>query len=212
MSDDKVKADGSGPRQTDKGRTRPSSSTSSSSKPTSSNSKKKPSKALSAQDYSRTTDQSPSSTAVIPAVKDDVPEPQTPAAPAAPTDGTAPSGRTAALRLTHIEPWSVTRMAFVISVAMMIVGVVATTIFWIVLSITGVWDQLSDSVTAVLSDSDDAFDITEYLGFGRLVGLSLLLSVVNVVVMTVLATIAAHLYNLAAHVIGGIQVTFSNDQ
>lgn len=202
-----MKAEESGAGQTDKGRTRPSSSTSS-------NSKKKSSTTLSARDYSRTTDQSPSSTAVIPAVKDDLPEQETPPppAPAPSVDHAAPAGRAATLRLTHIEPWSVTRMAFVISVAMMIVGVVATTIFWIVLSITGVWDQLSDSVTAVLSDSDDAFDITEYLGFGRLVGLSLLLSVVNVVVMTVLATIAAHLYNLAAHVIGGIQVRFSNDQ
>ena len=120
--------------------------------------------------------------------------------------------RDATLRLTHIDPWSVTRMAFVVSVAMMIVGVVATAIFWVVLNILGVWDQVSQSVTSVLSDTDDAFDITDYLGLGRLVGLSLLLSVVNVVVMTVLATIAAHLYNLAAHVLGGFEVTFTNDR
>ena len=37
------------------------------------------------------------------------------------------------------------------------------------------------------------------------------LSAINVVVMTVLATVAAHLYNLAAQLLGGIEVTFRED-
>ena len=207
-------------RSTDKGRPRPATSSGDSAKDA----------PLSAEDYSRTTGDSPSTTAVIPAVKDDEDdvleqaravaasgrpssarfEPAEPAA-AAPV-ASERAGRAATLRLTHVEPWSVTRMAFAISVALMIVGVVATTIFWLVLDFAGVWDQISGSVTSVLSDDSSAFDITDYLGFGRLVGLSLVLSAINVVVMTVLATIAAHLYNLAAHVLGGFQVTFSNDK
>lgn len=179
-------------------------------------------------DYRRTTGRSPAATAVIPAVKD-VDESDdsanksgqngvvktTTGARFEPVDPDAterPAGRDARLRLTHVDPWSVTRMAFVVSVAMMIVIVVATVIFWIVLNMLGVWDQISDSVTSVLSDSDDAFDITDYLGLGRLVGLALLLSVLNVVVWTVLATIGAHLYNLASQVLGGLQMTFSNDK
>jgi len=177
---------------------------------------------VSKEDYRRTTGQSPAATAVMPAVKD-VDESddsakksgQNGAVKTTPVDSSATersTGRDARLRLTHVDPWSVTRMAFVVSVAMMIVIVVATVIFWIVLNLLGVWDQISDSVTSVLSDSDDAFDITDYLGLGRLVGLALLLSVVNVIVMTVLATIGAHLYNLASQVLGGLQVTFSNDK
>lgn len=165
---------------------------------------------LSADEYSRTTSGKASSTAVIPAIKDE-PQDEAPAAePAAPAPA-AVGSRAATLRLTHVEPWSVTRMAFIISVAMMIVGVVATTIFWLVLDMAGVWDQVSGSVTSVLSDDADAFDITDYLGFWRLVGLSIVLSALNVVIMTVLATIAAHLYNLAAQVLGGFEVTFSSD-
>ena len=162
-------------------------------------------KPLTAADYARTTKSSPASTAVIPAVKDAPPT----AAPApVEDDGT---GRQASLRLNHIEPWSVTRIAFAVSVAMMIVGVVAVTIFWIVLSITGVWGQVNDSITSVLSDDSSSFDITDYLGFWRLVGLTLVLSAINVVLMTALATIGAHLYNLAAQLLGGIEVTFAED-
>lgn len=178
---------------------------------------------LTASDYARTTSQSPSSTAVIPAVKAEreaTPVPKTVApskkqgsqdsAPGSMQMSDSRGGRAATLRLSYVEPWSVTRMAFAISVAMMIVAVVAVAIFWVVLDVSGVWNQIDGSVTSVLSDDSSTFRITDYLGFGRLVGLSLVLSAMNVVIMTVLATIAAHLYNLAAQLLGGFEVTYTS--
>lgn len=166
---------------------------------------------LTTADYSHTTKGSPASTSVIPVVKD-VPGDQrkTAAAPAP-----APAGasvRRASLRLTHIEPWSITRLAFAISVAMMIVAVVAVAIFWVVLDVAGVWDQINESFTTVLSDDSASFNVTDYFGIGRVLGLTLVLSAVNVVLMTALATIAAHLYNLAAQLMGGVEVTLAEDK
>ncbi|MGH3474021.1 MAG: DUF3566 domain-containing protein [Aeromicrobium sp.] len=168
----------------------------------------------SAADYGRTTKGSPATTAVIPPVKDQPrsAKPKTTSAqPQRTPSPAAQAGRRASLRLVHVEPWSVTRLAFVVSVAMMIVAVVAVSIFWLVLSVTGVWGQINDSVTSVLSDDGGTFDIKDYLGFGRLFGLTLVLSAINVVLMTALATIGAHLYNLAAQLLGGLEVTFSDD-
>ncbi|MET0766568.1 MAG: DUF3566 domain-containing protein [Aeromicrobium sp.] len=166
---------------------------------------------LTAADYARTTKGSPESTAVIPAVKDKAKsKKRSPAATLAPSP--TASGRRASLRLTHVEPWSVTRLAFSISVAMMIVAVVAVTIFWFVLDLVGVWDQINDSFTTVLSDDSESFNVTDYFGFGRVVGLTLVLSAVNVLVMTALATIAAHLYNLAAQLMGGVELTFAEEK
>ena len=163
-------------------------------------------------DRSRTTKGSPATTAVIPPVKDEPRAAKSAASNARPQrTPAAQAGRRASLRLVHVEPWSVTRLAFVVSVAMMIVAVVAVSIFWIVLSVTGVWGQINDSVTSVLSDDGGTFDIKDYLGFGRLFGLTLVLSAINVVLMTALATIGAHLYNLAAQLLGGLEVTFSDD-
>lgn len=178
------------------------------------------SRPLTAADYARTTKPSPSTTAVIPAVKDpidddpidkDVASVTTRSgAKLAPAPESA-STRRASLRLTRIEPWSVTRLAFAISVAMMIVAVVAVSIFWVVMEATGVWDQINGSVTSVLSDDSTSFNITDYLGFGRMVGLTLVLSAINVILMTALATIGAHLYNLAAQLLGGVEVTFAEE-
>ena len=130
----------------------------------------------------------------------------------APSSGAGDAARTQQIpRLDRdVEPWSVTRLAFVVSVALMIVSVVAVTIFWVVLDLTGIWDQLNGTVSNVLSDSAGSFDLTDYLGLGRLVGLTLIFSAVNVVLMTAIATIAAHLYNLAAQLLGGIEVTFTD--
>jgi hypothetical protein len=169
----------------------------------------------SSSEYRRTTSGSPASTAVIPPVKDAAPKNARPSAPSArpqrPSTPSAQPGRRASLRLVHIEPWSVTRLAFVVSVAMMIVAVVAVSIFWVVLNVTGVWGQVNDSVTSILSDDGGTFDIRDYLGFGRIFGLTLVLSAINVVLITALATIGAHLYNLAAQLLGGLEVTFSDD-
>ncbi|MGJ9413969.1 DUF3566 domain-containing protein [Aeromicrobium sp. CF4.19] len=164
---------------------------------------------MTARDYARTTRESAETTSVIPAVRESGgPSGASTAAPSAVDE--AASGRRARLRLVHVEPWSVTRLAFVVSVALMIVAVVGVVIFWVVLDLAGVWDSLNGSIVNVLSDGEGTFDLTDYLGLGRLVGLTLLLSAINVIVMTMMATIAAHLYNLSAQLLGGISLTFSD--
>jgi hypothetical protein len=164
------------------------------------------SRPVTAGEYARTNEPSASATAVIPAVRDDAPKSSGAAAAAA-----AASGRQASLKLVRVDPWSVTKVVFALTVALMIVAVVAITILWIVLSFAGVWDQINSSVTTVLSDESNSFDITEYLGFGRIVGLTLVISAINVVITTAVATIGAYLYNLAAQLLGGFDITLAED-
>ena len=115
------------------------------------------------------------------------------------------------LRLVRVEPYSVTRLAFVVSVLLMIVTTVAAAAFWLVLAVTGFWDEINESVAALLSDDSASFDITDYLGFSRMVGGTLVLSGINVILMTALATVGAHMYNLAAALLGGVGATFTDD-
>lgn len=115
------------------------------------------------------------------------------------------------LRLVRVEPYSVTRLAFVVSVLLMIVTTVAAAAFWLVLEVTGFWGEINDSVAALLSDDSASFDITDYLGFNRLVGGTLVLSGINVILMTALATVGAHMYNLAAVLLGGVEATVTDD-
>jgi hypothetical protein len=119
--------------------------------------------------------------------------------------------REAVLHISHIEPWSVTRVAFALSCALAIVFVVATLVFWIVMKVTGVFGLLGDAMTGVLSDGSQQFSVGSFVGLVRLLVFTLILSAVNVVMMTALAAIGARLYNIVAELVGGVEVTFTDD-
>ncbi|HEX7740729.1 MAG TPA: DUF3566 domain-containing protein [Marmoricola sp.] len=137
-----------------------------------------------------------------------------PAKPAqSPAAVTAGSTRTARLRLVHVDPWSVMKTAFLLSIALGIVMIVAVTIVWGVLGAAGVWDSINSSVRdTVGSDTSKPFNITDYIGAGRVIGFTMVAAVIDVVVLTALATLGAFVYNLAATLLGGVEMTLAEDR
>ena len=104
------------------------------------------------------------------------------------------------------------KMAFALSMALAIVTVVAVAVVWLVLSAAGVWDAINDSISAILDGDTNGFDVTNYVALDRIVGIALVISALNVVLITTLATLAALLYNLAASLLGGLEVTLAEDR
>jgi hypothetical protein len=139
-------------------------------------------------------------------------KPRTPAA-AANAGAAASRTRSARLRLVHVDPWSVMKTAFLLSIALGIIMIVAVTIVWGVLGAAGVWDSINSSVQKTVgSDTTTPFDITDYIGAGRVIGFTMVASVIDVVVLTALATLGAFIYNLAATLLGGVEMTFAEDR
>ena len=128
------------------------------------------------------------------------------------TPGKAP--RRARLRLTRIDPWSVMKTSFLLSVAFGVVTFVAVFMVWSVLGAAGVWDSINATVASVVEgDSNTSdFDVTNYLGMGRVLGFTLLVSIIDVILLTAIATLTAFLYNMAAALLGGIEVTLAEDE
>jgi hypothetical protein len=143
-------------------------------------------------------------------------KPDTPtsvAPPAADKQGAAPRRtRRAQLRLVQVDAWSVMKTSFLLSIALGIVLVVAVAIIWSVLGAAGVWDSINSIVQqAVGSDSGKPFDIQEYAGTSRVLGFTMLVAVLDVILITAVATLGAFLYNLSAALLGGIEVTLAED-
>jgi hypothetical protein len=101
------------------------------------------------------------------------------------------------------------KVAFALSIALAIVTVVAVAIVWTVLDAAGVWDSINSSVASVLSDNAETFDITDYVGLGRVLGLTMIVAVADVILITAIATLGAFLYNLASALLGGLEVTLA---
>jgi hypothetical protein len=121
--------------------------------------------------------------------------------------------RRARLRLTRIDPWSVMKTSFLLSVAFGIVTVVAVIIVWSVLGAAGVWDSVDNMVRDVIGGEETTnFEVENYLGMSRVLGFTMLVSVIDVVLITAIATLGAFLYNMAAALLGGIEVTLAEDE
>jgi hypothetical protein len=119
------------------------------------------------------------------------------------------------VRLTaqRIDPWSVLKISFLVSVALGIAGVVMVAVLWTVLSGMNVFSTISDFFVQVTSGESGgpSFDLMDYLGFGRVVSLAAVLGVLNVFLLTALATLTAFLYNICAALVGGAQITLSDE-
>lgn len=105
------------------------------------------------------------------------------------------------------------KLSFLLSIALMVMALVAVGVLWNVLDSMGVFESVGRAVETVTRERDDGqgFDIMSYVGFGRVMTVTALLAGVNVVLMTALSTLGAFLYNLAASLVGGLNLTFSED-
>ncbi|WP_432494886.1 DUF3566 domain-containing protein [Kineococcus auxinigenes] len=114
------------------------------------------------------------------------------------------------LTLARVDPWSVTKLSFLLSVAVGIALVVATAVVWSVLDGMGVFTDVNGLLRDVVGGEVDV-NLLDYLGFGKVLSLATVIAVVDVVLLTALSTIVAFLYNVSAALVGGLHVTLSDD-
>ena len=123
---------------------------------------------------------------------------------------TAP--RRVKLSVSRVDPWSVMKLSFLLSVAVGIAGVVMVAALWMVLSGMGVFADINRTVEEVLNSSNGStFDLMDYIGLGRVVSLSIVIGVIDVILMTAIATLGAFLYNVCSSLVGGLQLTLTDD-
>jgi hypothetical protein len=115
------------------------------------------------------------------------------------------------LAIARVDPWSVMKMSFLLAVAAGIAGVVLTAVLWLILSGMGVFADIDRVVGEIQPSTTTAFTLMNYIGFGRVVSLSIVLGVIDIILMTALATLAAFLYNICSALVGGIQLTLTDD-
>lgn len=119
--------------------------------------------------------------------------------------------RKARLRLARLDPWSVMKTTFLFSIAFGIMMWVVTAVLWSVLVGSGALESANSFVNQLLGDAENSFDVTTYISAQRVLGLAALIAVLDVLIITAVATLMAFLYNLAATVMGGLEVTLAED-
>lgn len=120
--------------------------------------------------------------------------------------------RRAKLRLTRVDPWSVTKTAFLLSIAFGVMCVVAIFLVFSIMSASGLWDKVNETIQSVVNqDPASQFNIKDYVAMSRVMGITMLISVIDVVLITALATLGAFIYNMSAAMLGGVEITLAED-
>lgn len=117
--------------------------------------------------------------------------------------------RRARVYVTRLDPWSVAKAAFLLSLAIGIVIVVAVAVVFWTLDSTGALDSVSRTVDDVLGTG--GFDLLTTLEFSRVLGLAAVIASIEIVLVSLLATLFAFLYNVSVGLTGGVEVILSDD-
>ena len=122
----------------------------------------------------------------------------------------AGTARKVKLSIARIDPWSVMKLSFLLSIAIGIMIVVATWVFWYTLNNLGVFTSIDEMITDIAGPGAEV-NILDYVARDRVLSLGTLIAVVDVVLLTALSTIGAFLYNIVAALVGGIHLTMTDD-
>ncbi|MEO8220299.1 MAG: DUF3566 domain-containing protein [Specibacter sp.] len=146
------------------------------------------------------------------APKRPAPKPAPKTAPALVKPAPKAKARRARLLVSKVEPWSVLKMAFLLSVALGIVTVVASIVLWTVLDTIGLFDTVNSFINDIQGkEGGTPIDLLTIVSLGQVASFSTIVAVVNVLLLTTLSVLSAFLYNISATLVGGIGVTLTDD-
>ncbi|AWZ06418.1 MULTISPECIES: DUF3566 domain-containing protein [unclassified Streptomyces] len=126
---------------------------------------------------------------------------------------TAPRTRKARLRVAKADPWSVMKVSFLLSIALGVCTIVASVVLWMVMDAMGIFSSVGGTISeATGSNESNGFDLQTFLSLPRVLIFTSVISVIDVVLMTALATLGAFIYNLSAGFVGGVELTLAEDE
>ena len=115
----------------------------------------------------------------------------------------------ASMQIRRVDPWSVLKVSAVLSVALFFVWMIAIAFLYLVLGGMGVWSKLNSNVGDLLTSASGSSG-GELVSSGTIFGGAALIGLVNIVLLTAMATIGAFIYNLTTDIVGGVEVTLAD--
>ncbi|MGB5797083.1 MAG: DUF3566 domain-containing protein, partial [Mycolicibacter algericus] len=112
----------------------------------------------------------------------------------------------ASMQIRRIDPWSALKVSLLLSTALFFVWMIAVAVLYVMLGAMGVWNKLNSNVGDLLTNNSAA----ELVSGSSIFGGAALIGLVNVVVLTAMATLGVVIYNLSTDVVGGVEVTLAD--
>jgi hypothetical protein len=115
----------------------------------------------------------------------------------------------ATMQIRRVDPWSALKVSLVLSAALFFVWMIAVAFLYLVLGGMGVWSKLNSNVGDLLTSAGGQTG-GELVSSGTIFGGAALIGLVNIVLLTAMATVGAFIYNLTTDLVGGVEVTLAD--
>jgi hypothetical protein len=137
--------------------------------------------------------------------------PKRPKAARTERDGSA--SRQAHLTVARFEPWSVMKFSFMVSLVCFVILFVAVALLYGTLAGLGVFDAIQKALSNVTSgQGTNGVNLSHYFSASTVLTYTALLGILDVVLITAFTTVGSVVYNLAAHLVGGVEVTLKETE
>ena len=118
------------------------------------------------------------------------------------------TGVRASMQIRYIDPWSALKVSALLNVALFFVWMIAVAFLYLVLGAMGVWSKLNSNVGDLLTSGSGGG--SDLVSAGSIFGGAALIGLVNIVLLTAMATVGAYIYNLSTDIVGGVEVTLAD--
>jgi len=115
--------------------------------------------------------------------------------------------RVTSLQLKRIDPWTVLKISLIVSIVMFFVWMIAIGLLYLLFGSMDVFSTINDAFANLfVSDKPDA-PTGALITPARVFGVAAIIGAVNIVLFTALSAVGAFVYNAAAGMAGGVEVT-----
>lgn len=118
--------------------------------------------------------------------------------------------RQISLVVSRIDPWSVMKVSFLLSVTLGIAMVLAGLLVWLLLNSMSVFSSVENFINDI-DPTGSIASIIDYLRLPRVMAMSTIVAVSNVILTTAFSTVGAFIYNLVTSLVGGIRLALTDE-
>jgi hypothetical protein len=112
------------------------------------------------------------------------------------------------LNLSYIAPLSVAKISFLVSIVLGIALVVCVFVIWHALNDREIFTRIDGMILDIVGQNrPESLDVRRYFELSKVMSVATIIAVADVIVLTVMSTLAAVVYNILAALVGGVRVT-----
>ncbi len=115
--------------------------------------------------------------------------------------------RLASLQLKRVDPWTVLKISLIVAIVMFFVWMIAIGVLYLSLGSMDVWTKINTTYEGLVSSDSTTGTTGPLITPSGVFIVAGVIGAINIVLFTALSTIAAFVYNAAAGMSGGVEIT-----